>query len=80
MTSRPSCDVSINGFPGNRFQGYTTVAAAEEAWSHALANGTTGPAPPPDPTPPLSYSSPLSDEDAYWVVVQGVAPGVYHGW
>jgi hypothetical protein len=71
--------MSVNGFPGNRHEGYTTVAAAEEAWRHAVAVGETGPAPPLDVAQRSSYSSPLNDEDAYWVIVQGVAPGVYHG-
>jgi hypothetical protein len=72
--------MSVNGFPGNRHEGYTTRAAAEEAWHHAVAVGGTGPAPPPDVAQLSSHINPsLSDEEAYWVVVQGVTPGVYHG-
>ena len=76
--SRAACHGSVDGFSGNRYEGFYSVAAAEEAWLHARAAGNTGSIPEPVVSPP-SPPEPLDDEQVYWVIVKGASPGVYHG-
>jgi viroplasmin and RNaseH domain-containing protein len=76
--ARPAAELQVSGFPGARHKAYDSMEAAYAAWDHALANNTFGP---PSDHPPahISGSSPLSDEEVYWVVSIGAYPGVYYG-
>jgi hypothetical protein len=77
---RETCSLSVTGFPKTRFKGYASIAEARRAWEHALATGSTGPiADGPRPPHLLQMDSTLTDEQVYWVVVSGMAPGVYLG-
>lgn len=74
--------MSIIGYSGQRYKGYYTVDEAQDAWEHANAVGTVGPLPAAMPTGPSTHTRfdhVLSDEEAYWAVLQGLNPGVYHG-
>ncbi|KAF8220136.1 hypothetical protein L208DRAFT_1382746 [Tricholoma matsutake] len=68
----------VNGYCNSSQQGFPTREVAQAAWVHALANHTLY-------TTTCScaavtvYAGQLSDEEAYWVVLQGARPGVYHG-
>jgi hypothetical protein len=67
---RAACSDSVTGFPGNRYDRFYSNAEASAAWEMAVADGTTGPA---------GSKSPIDDEQLYWVVARGAAPGVYLG-
>lgn len=66
--------MSVIRFSGQRYKGYYTVEEAVDAWNHASGVGNIGPVPTVMPAGPS-----ISDEEAYWVVLQGLKPGVYHG-
>lgn len=55
--------VQVRGYPGNSYQGYTTVADAERAWDFAVANRTVDdhslPSASVAPSSPPSYVSTL---------------------
>lgn len=74
--------MSVIGFSGQRYKGYDTVQEAEDAWEHANAVGNVGPITATmaaGPSTHTKFDHILSDEEAYWVVLQGRYPGVYHG-
>lgn len=74
---REACSKSVSGFRGARFRGYYTEEEAFSAWEHAVVAGNTEP---PDSLSPSFLPHPSStDEEIYWVVVCGTAPGVYFG-
>lgn len=82
-TLREACERSIICFSGQRYKGYYTKQEALDAWDHANAVGNVGPVPadaaPAGPSTYTNFTHVLSDEEAYWVVLQGLRPGVYHG-
>ena len=59
--NRSSTVVQVRGYPGNSYQGYTTVADAERAWDFAVANRTVDdnslPSASVAPSSPPSYVS-----------------------
>lgn len=61
--NRSSTVVQVRGYPGNSYQGYTTVADAERAWDFAVANRTVDdhslPSASVAPSSPPSYVSTL---------------------
>lgn len=74
--------MSVIGFPKQRFKGYYTVEEAVDAWNHANGVGNIGPIPEITPAGPSTYTKfnhVISDEEAYWAVLQGINPGVYRG-
>lgn len=74
--------MSVIRFSGHRYKGYYTVEEAVDAWNYASGVGNIGPAPtvvPAGPSTRTEFNYVLSDEEAYWVVLQGLNPGVYHG-
>lgn len=66
--------MSVIRFSGQRYKGYYTVEEAVDAWNYASGVGNIGPAP-----TRTGFNHILSDEEAYWVVLHGLNPGVYHG-
>lgn len=79
---REACEMSIIRYPGQRYKGYYTVHEAQDAWEHANAVGNVGPLPATmsaGPSTHTRFDHVLSDEEAHWVVLQGLNPGVYHG-
>lgn len=73
--------MSVIRFTGQRFKGYYTVEEAKDAWEHANAVGNIGPitTTPAGPSTRTAFNHVLSDEEAYWVILQGRRPGVYCG-
>lgn len=83
LTLREACERSVIRFSGQRYKGYYTKQEALDAWDHANAVGNIGPVPadaaPAGPSTYTNFSHVLSDEEAYWAVLQGLKPGVYRG-
>lgn len=85
--NRPACLMSVGGFSDNRFKGYTTLQAAEDAWNHGNAAGIVGPLPkgPKEKEGSKrmgsqhdSYPVPVATgPNAFFVVLKGLKPGVY---
>lgn len=74
--------MSVIRFPGQRYKGYYTRQAAQDAWDHANAVGNIGPISAAAAAGPSTYTNfdhVLSDEEAYWALLRGLHPGVYHG-
>lgn len=82
FTNRAACERSVIRFSGQRYKGYYSVQEAKDAWDHANAVGNVGPitaATVAGPSTDTKFNHVLSDEEAYWALLQGQYPGVYHG-
>lgn len=82
FTNRAACERSVIRFPGQRYKGYYTIQEAEDAWEHANGVGNIGPVTAATATGTSTrtkFNHVLSDEEAYWAVLRGQHPGVYHG-
>lgn len=74
--------MSVIRFSEQRYKGYDTVQEAKDAWDHANAVGNIGPitaAKTAGPSTHTKFDHVLSDDEAYWALLQGQCPGVYHG-
>lgn len=74
--------MSVIRFPSQWYKGYETIEEAKDAWEHANAVGNIGPittTTPAGPSTHTKFNHVLSDEEAYWAILQGRRPGVYHG-